>query len=299
METTICFLNDKIIALSGKATNKNVFVNAYKIFELSEGSIINGVITDAYSIKDVLKSIKSDKRLFFKGKIHVIIDSSLIYIKPASFPLSSTSKMNVFVEGEFVGIDKSNTEYLFDYSIIKWGAKKAPTITCYAVERSLLKAFMELFEEEKIQISSINISTNCISKITSKLTGLDNKTYVIANIDKNNISLLLYVNNSFYYSTRARLLNDYATEGFYQEIASNISSINQFNKSQRNGFEIQNVYLCGMSDVENMSCTGFINDLGIENSSTILFNSFINYSNKIKSFNVTDLLINIGCLIRK
>ena len=37
METTICFLNDKIIALSGKATNKNVFVNAYKIYELSEG----------------------------------------------------------------------------------------------------------------------------------------------------------------------------------------------------------------------------------------------------------------------
>lgn len=301
METTICFLNDKILALSGKFNGKNVYVNSCKVFELSEGSIINGVIINNYDIKEVLRKIKSDKTLFFKNKVSIILDSSLIYIKAGNFPVSSKAKMDIFAENEFVGFDSKNTEMIFDYSIIKKSNSKteSTSIVCYAVEKAMVKSFIDIFQEEGIAVSSIDISINCISKFIYNLKFLEKKTYVISNIDKNNITLILFVNNNFYYMTRARLFNDYGTEDFFQEISTNLSSLVQFNKSQRNGFDIESVYICGMTSFENMSCTKYISDLGIENGKNSIFDSAINFSKKIKSFSTTDFIYNLGSLIGK
>ena len=257
METTICFLNDKILVLSGKLKGKNIFVNSYKIFELSEGSIINGIITNSYEIKEVLQKIKLDKSLYFKNNVSIVLDSSLIYIKKGNFPITSKSKMEIFVENEFVGLESNTNELIFDYSVISKSKNKS-NILCYAVEKNMIKNFIEIFTEEKISISSIDISTNSLSKFLMNIKFLEKKTYVIANIDRNNISLMLFVNNSFYYLTRARLLSDYGTEDFYQEISTNISSLIQFNKSQRNGFSIESVYSFGITAVENMSYIKYI-----------------------------------------
>jgi len=300
METTICFLNDKILVLSGMSKGNNVYINCYKTFELSEGSIINGVITNNYSIKEVLNKIKADKELYFK-KVRIVIDSSLIYIKKAVAPKISQSKLNIFVENEFVGLDKKNNELIFDYSIINTNnqTKRNINVVCYATEKSLVKSFIDIFAEEKINILSIDISTNCIIKFASCIKSLAKKTYVIANVDRNNISLILFVDNSYYYSTRARLLSDIGTEDFYQEISSQISSIVQFNKSQRNGFDIEEAYICGLTDIENSICSRYISDLKIRNSSTIIFNSIITYSKKMQSMSATDYVYNIGTLLGK
>ena len=110
---------------------------------------------------------------------------------------------------------------------------------------------------------------------------------------------MLFVDGQFYYSTRARLLSDYGTDAFYLEIATNLSSINQFNKAQRKGHEIEKVFLCGISDIENMNCTSFIKDIGLTNESTKIFEINIKYSKNIRSVNTNDLIYNIGSLIRK
>lgn len=300
MHTTICFLNDRIIAMSGKIKGRRSYIQDFEIYDLPEGSVINGVITNSFNVRDVLNKIIQNKKLCNKNSISVIIDSSLIYVKHASFSLTTRSKMEILSENEFVGIDSQNTDMIFDYSVIKPAkAKKFPSITCYAVEKSLVKGFTEIFDELKLSVKRIDISYSCIEKLVSTISVLSDKTFVIASVDKNNILLMLFVDGVFYYSTRARLLNEYATEEFYQEIATNLSSINQFNKSQRNGHEIERVYLCGMSDIDNMHCTAYIKDIGLDNTSTSVFRSALDYSAKIRSVNATDLLFNVGSLIRK
>lgn len=300
MHTTICFLNDKIIAMSGKARGRSSFVKSFEIFELAEGSVINGVITDSGRVREVLRAIKNEKNLYYKNNVTLIIDSSLIYVKHASFSPTSKAKMQILAENEFVGIDSQSKDMIFDYSVIKCSKQKKPaSITCYAVEKTIVTGFLEVLDEEKIKPVCIDISYNCIEKFISGVSELNNKTFLIATVEKNNMLVMLFVNGVFYYSTRARLLNDYGTEEYYQEIATNISSINQFNKSQRNGHEIKSVFLCGMSEIDSMHCTQYIKDIGLENSSTIPFKSVFDYSSDIHSVNSTELLFNAGSLIRK
>ena len=299
MQTTICFLNDKIIAMSGEMKGNKICVSDYKIYELKEGSIINGVITNNFAVKATLEAIKSKPSLYNKGRVSVIIDSSLIFIKHANFSLTSRAKMEILAENEFSGLENQGQELIYDYSIIKPSWAKTASISCYAVEKSLVNSFSEIFEEVKIPIKRIDISYNCIEKFTSIVKSLGNSTYVIANVDKNNMMLMLFVDGQFYYSTRARLLSDYGTDAFYLEIATNLSSINQFNKAQRKGHEIEKVFLCGISDIENMNCTSFIKDIGLTNESTKIFEINIKYSKNIRSVNTNDLIYNIGSLIRK
>jgi len=300
METTICFLNDKIIALSGKLKGKHIYINNYRVFDLSEGSIINGVITNNYSIKEVLRKIKFDKTLYFKN-VNIVLDSNSIYIKKAIAPNVSKTRITTFVENEFVGFDSKNSEMVFDYSIINPhnDGRKSIDVVCYAIEKSLIKSFIDIFAEEKIKINGIDVSSNCVMKYASKIKKLDKKTYVIANVDRSNIALMLFVDNSYYYSTRARLLADVGTEDYFQEISSHISSIIQFNKSQRNGFNIEDVYICGLNNEENSFCTRYISDLGVSNSSTYILNSIVHYNKMFKSINPPDFIYNLGCLIRK
>ncbi len=295
METTICFQNDKILVLSGKYNGKQLSVRGFRIFELSEGSIINGVITDSFSIRQVLSKIKSDKTLFCKD-VRVIIDSSLIYIKQAVFPLVSDSKMNIFVENEFVGFDSKNSEMIFDYSVLSHENGKKVSVACFAMEKSLAKSFIDIFAEEGIKLSAIDVSTNCVIKYTVGIPMLKGKTYVIASVDNNSISLMLFVNNKYYYSTRARILSDADTEDFFQEISSQVSSIVQFNKSQRNGFQIEEIFLFGLTDRQSAHCGRYISDLGIQNSPTLVFGSVVNSRREL---NPSDYIYNIGSLLRK
>ncbi len=302
METTICFLNDRIIAMSGTLTKNHVHVQNFKVFELSEGSIINGVITNSSSVKSVLKQIKDDASIFSKS-ISLIINSSLVYIKQATIPNASKSQIITFVKNEFIGIDSNNTEMLFDYSLIKDEKHKEKTnsssIVCYAVEKNMIKGIIELFEEEEITLSSINVSTNCLIKLASAVPSLENKTYAIANVDKNNITLVLFVNNKYYYSTRARLIHDFETEEFFQEISTQLSALNQFNKSQKNGGDISEVFLCGLSQEQSELCSQYISDLGIKNSSTDIFSSVATCLNYRLEMNASDFIFNIGAFFRK
>lgn len=300
METTICFLNDKILVTLSKVNGKRICIMNYKMFELNEGSIINGVITNSYSIKEALKEIKSNRKLYRKN-VSIIIDSSLIFTKKAVSPRLSVKKMEIFVENEFVGLDSNNSEMMFDYSIInKKGKKnKITDVICYAAEKSLVKSFLDIFSEVKMPIAFIDISTNCIVKYTREIESLEDKTYVIANVDGNNISLILFVDNMYYYSTRSRLLSDEGTEDYYQEISSQVSSIVQFNKSQRNGYEIEDVYIFGLTEEESSFCNRYISDLGVSNSYTNIFDRIIKIRKKLDSFNSKQYLYNIGSLFRK
>ena len=105
---------------------------------------------------------------------------------------------------------------------------------------------------------------------------------IITNIDGNNISLYLFVNNIYYYSTRARLLSEIDNEDYYQEISSHISSIIQFNKSQRNGYEITELIMCGLTEEQNSFCNRYLSDLGIVNSFSSAFNSMVSFKKKLQ-----------------
>ncbi len=295
--TTICFQNDKIILLFGKHSGKSIFVSSVKVAELSEGSVINGVVTDRTAVSQALIELSRQASPRIK-RAALILDSSLVYSRQAVIPLTSKKRTDIIVANEFSEHELRDKELVFDYSFIgRQEGEKSISVLCYAVEKSFVGSFIELFKEAGIGLSSIDISTNCIVKYMRMMRVLNEKSYIVSVVDKNAISLYLFTGNVYYYSVKGRLLSEKGTLDFYQEISSQISSIIQFNKSQRNGFEISDVFLCGLESSYAAECAAFISDLGINTAPVFIFNNIIERKKGSSSVSASDYLYNIGGLI--
>lgn len=299
LETTLCFLNDKISVLKGTQKSKGIFVKAYDSFKLREGSVINGVITDSYNVSDVLSEIKNDRKLFGKN-VSVIIDSSLIHTKLAVVPLMNEEKLIGAVKNEFSGIETLGDDYFFDYTVISpKNAENNGTILCYAIQKNMIKNYIELFGGLKIKLKSIDTALNCVIKYTRSIRELTNKSYIILNVNSSNISSFLFVNGRYYYSSRARLLNEFGTEEYFSELVSHISSIIQFNKSQRNGSEVNEIYISGLDERQISILNGILNELNLTLLSLNIFKSNIITGRNIRMTNTGEYIYNIGALTER
>lgn len=299
MKTSICFLNDKILVLKGAVSNKTVKVVGYDTFRLREGSVINGVITDTSNIREVLNVIKSDKNLFSKD-VSVILDSNLIHTKIASAPLVNQNKLLIAAKNEFANMENPDNDFAFDYSVISPKNKDNNcTILCYAVQKSMIKSYLELFSDIKVKLECIDASVNSIINYTLSIDTLKNKSYILMYLNQNNLSSYMFIKNKFYYSTRARLINEIKSTAYISEIVSQISTMLQFNKSQKNGEDINEVYISGLTNDTYIRMEPLIKDLGISVFPATQFKSNLKIKRNLDFYNSDEFIYNIGCLLGK
>ncbi|MFA5657961.1 MAG: hypothetical protein WC900_01610 [Oscillospiraceae bacterium] len=298
MKTSLCLLNDRIIAVCGREQKSGVFVTAYRSLELSEGSIINGVATDFSEVEASLKKLKDDAYMKLKN-VTLILDSSLIFMRQAVIPITGKRKTSLIISNEFSDIETGEKNLLKDFSILNKNMReKNASVLCYAAEKELIGSYIGLFKKAEISLSKIDISTSCIIKYAKRIQALRGKTYVVSVIGENAAVLYLFVKNQYFYSTRARLLSEPFSDDFYQEISAKLSSMLQFFKSQHSGFDISDVYLCGLDDSQAAKCAFYINDLGIAVSSSAIFDGIISRRKNLNTFSGSDYLYNIGSFLK-
>lgn len=293
MATSIYISNKKIDIVKGSVKSKKIKIKNVIDIPITEGSIINGIITDENEITQKLRET-FEKNPSLDKKIRLTVDSGSIYVKRLIVPELKVRKLSGIIKDNFSEIE-GYEDLLYDFATLDMQDKKdGVLVLACAVERELIQSYYDIFDKLDIKIEKINISHACAISLISKVGTLSKNTFVISILDKNNINNLLFVNGIYSYSNRTRLVQQRGTDECESEIASNLSSLIQFNKSEKNGTDIENFYFCGTNENEEGLFDALSKDLE-RSVSEFKTRGNIIFSND--KFNVAEHFYAIGNLI--
>lgn len=88
---------------------------------------------------------------------------------------------------------------------------------------------------------------------TNQTADYQDQSYSIYVMDGNNLLYALFENGKYVFSSQSRLMSERNTESLTIELNGKISSLSQFNKSQKSGFTMDQAYFAGVSPEEVQS----------------------------------------------
>lgn len=299
-ENAIFISNHNIQIVKGSCDkNDMIKIDDYKEYELDEGCMINGVITDEQPVREILETIKGNG----VNQAILVIDSGQIIVKNMNIPILNKKETLKIVQDELASVDQTYEDLIYDYSVLRNSFEDQPggEILCCALERKLLASYIDLFASVGIKLTAVDISVNALQKLTQELPDLEHKTYIVSILDGNNVSSYLFEDNHYTFSNRSRLFSDRGTNAFITEMNSNISQLIQFNKSKRSLYTIDIAYFCGLEDGEEpMVFENIKRNLNID--AEVFPNSKVVYvTDKTLEyeFELHDAVYPVGSLIRK
>lgn len=250
MDTSICISNETLQAVTGTYTGRRINVKEYAAVPLPDGSVINGVITDEHRFGQALDELclKFHKNAF--SNVRIVMASNQIYVKRMLVPPLSSKQMLEYVANAFTEVG-NNEELLFDYTLLgkEDPATGTPALLC-AAQKSLIASYVSLFTARQISISCIDTMHTSQLKLIRLLPSTKTQSCIVLAFDGNNLSATLYIDGQFRFANRTRLFAERGTPEGFTEVERMVSSILQFNLSERSGATITNVYMTGLHENE-------------------------------------------------
>ncbi len=248
----------------GQAKHGKIRLASFVNQPLPEGAMLNGVITDDNACQEVLKDLVANSSLPTK-KVDLVIDSSSILMKKVAIPPLSHKKILQIIRNEFLEFGDAYDDLLYDYAVQETKSQdhKGGIILCSAVERWLIGSYIDLFAQCGVRLRSINLALAAQIRIASFFPELQDTTYILAVLEGNSIVSSLFADGKYLLTNRTRLLAEHGTPDSTKEITNTVSSLIQFNKAQKNGFDITHAYLCGLHQEEIYLCGDIAESLGI------------------------------------
>lgn len=243
--------NEKIIILNGEA--KFGIFHIYECYKAKtpERAILNGVITDVAALRHEIGELWKTYKLPNKG-VKLVIDNAPVIGKVMRVPYLDQSKIYKLVTRELQSSESEET--IYDYAILSEILEKQSKkdrkqvgidIYACAAPKALVENYVSIFEANDIKLSGINLSVNCVIKLGHYLRSLAQKTYIIIALDGNSVASFLFINGKYAISNKYRLAYERGTIQSSMEIGQIVSSLIQFNASQRNEHNVTDVFLCG------------------------------------------------------
>ena len=262
MTTSIYLSNNTVQIILGTAGKKEVRVEQIYALNLTEGSLLNGVITSEFNLKNDLKRIWEQYKLPTKN-VRLVLDSSQIMTKNLTVQRANDKKTDAAIEAEFAG-NIQMERYLIDRTVIKIDDQKKQEILAVAAESDYIQEYIHLFNEIGVTLESIDASINAQMKVFGRIAPMQDMTVITSHLDGNNLISTLLVKGSFVYFNRTRLFSEHGTEGFASEVARTISSLMQFYSSQKYEEPLETVYMAGYSEEDYISCAPEVEKMGIK-----------------------------------
>lgn len=174
-EYVIFISNHNVQVIKGSCDrNDMIKVDDYKQYELTEGCMINGIITDDQPIKEILDTIKGNG----VNSCRLVIDSGQIIVKNMNIPILKGKEIIKIVQDELASVEQGNEEMIYDYSVLRKNYEDQPggEILCCSLEKKLLTSYIDLFSSAGIKLTTVDISVNALMKLTQELPDLEHQT---------------------------------------------------------------------------------------------------------------------------
>ncbi|MCR4717932.1 MAG: hypothetical protein K5656_12220 [Lachnospiraceae bacterium] len=244
MDIIVYLSNTNIEVIEGTAKSKGV--TASKIFSstIPEGILLNGVITDAAGLVDVLKSMWEFNKLPTKG-VRLVVNTPQISVRLIDVPLLSQSKTLEYLKREFAA---GNGKSVGFFRVSEDSKNKVSKVCAEVADTNFIEEYRQVFSEAGIEVDEINSGIGVAVNLLNITMFAKGKNCVVMMRDGMTITSIFFVDGLYYYSTTTRTFNELGTEEFARELANSVNQIDQFAKSQKIEEPITHVYLTGMTE---------------------------------------------------
>lgn len=270
MQTTIYLGSDTVQILQGDVRGGRLTIQKHLTVEMGQGAMINGVITNEDMLLSAIDRADEEGDIDFHNT-NLVINSSLIMNKNVAVPKMTPKELAELSRHEFE--DATNYDDLvIDYTGIR--GKQGMNMLCCAVEREVLESYIRLFETAGIKLRRIDTALNAIINYVEATPDYNGQTFAINVLDGNNLMYALFENGVYTFSSQSRIMAERGTEAFTIEMASKLSSLVQFNKSQKSEYILGKSYYAGLTRDEVSRLQEYVGDMevaayAIENTDNI------------------------------
>jgi Tfp pilus assembly PilM family ATPase len=249
----------------GDADGRSVKVRKYAELLLPAGGMINGIITDENVMTRFFAQANNDYAMG-KEPTLLVINNNSIQAKRLEVPAVSEDMMIAFIKREYSQYnDTDNDDNVYDYTLLAGrGPSGGAQILAVGVARELLETYRRTLVGAGFDLKKIDIGLNCQIKLAGFLPKLQQGSVILVLIDGRALSLTLFENGGYVVSNRYRLTHDENDPGLTDEIGGNISSMIQFNKTQKESAAITAAYIAGASVEQVDMLSSSLTYLGID-----------------------------------
>lgn len=243
---SVYFGNEEIYAVVAEAKGNKININNIYRKRISEGSIINGVITNEDLLKYDIEQFWEENKLPRKD-VDIVINSKQLTMKSVTLPLVSDKKTLNLISMEFADVEKAKP--VFDYMISSTdNKKKKMSALAVITEKDFIEGYNRIFSGLKIKIRGISSGIINIVKLYCGVKDmLKDETVLLQFLDGGSLVSIILSEGKYMYSQSTRIFSEKNSPDFVNEIVNTISSIKQFYMST-NKVDINKVYFGGIDN---------------------------------------------------
>lgn len=220
--------------------------------EVPEDMILNGEVINLSGLADLLVTTLKAEVMMDRDAI-VTFSSSNIVFKELVVPKAKGNEFLTMVQNHMSQEMGITDEYSISYTVVGEAGEENPgavKVLATACPSTIVEAFRKMFNIMSINLKSVNISCNSISRIVlADKSVIEKMPLLVCQLDKNFLGLTLFENGQMAFARYVPISpEDYDSEEYILEaLNENIFRMEQFNKA-RGGPGLDNVVLYGEID---------------------------------------------------
>ncbi len=242
----------QINIVKGDNSSNKIRIEKSLSVEVPEDMIMNGEVINLSGLAELLTTNLKAEVMMDKDAV-VTFSSSSIVFKELVVPKAKGNEFLNMVQNQMQQEMGITDDYSISYTIVGEAGEDNPgsvKVLSTACPSSIVEGFRKLFAIMSINLRSVNISCNSISRIVlADKSNLEKMPLLVCQIDDNFLGLTLFENGQMAFARYEPISQeDYESEEYLTEaISENIFRMEQFNKA-RGGPGLDNVVLYGKID---------------------------------------------------
>ncbi|MDR2586915.1 MAG: pilus assembly protein PilM [Coriobacteriales bacterium] len=235
----------QLLLLSGNISGQKATIEEFRIIPLPGQAMINGVITDKDAMTRFLQEVMQQFGPYNQDAI-LVLESNNIRTKIMTLPRVRENKLLPFVQQDFGEISGSGDD-IFDFTVLRPNPTEGGLeVLGIAAGKVLLQNYIDVFTAVGFKLKRIDVGSNALSKFAHFAPQLQSDSCILVHVDDVTLGITLFEQGFYRISQKYRLLNPPGTEERGREIISNISSMVQFQRSQRRNISIDAIHVLGV-----------------------------------------------------
>ena len=241
-----------IRVVKGTEASGKIKISSAATINVEEGLIVNGHVRDVPNVATLINNVRKMNKMPDKEAI-VSISSNLTIFKEMIVPRAKSQELQKIVRLQMQQELNLDDSYSVSYIVVGDAGPEASEpsykILATACPYEIVNSYREVFKLLGIDLKSVMIGCNCITKVLLADTKIKSKMPLLAvQIDNNFISLNLYEQGQLSFSRFASI--DAADYGYsddyvFEAVNENIFRMLQFHRSRNTGEAIENVIFYG------------------------------------------------------
>ena len=238
--------------VKGDNTGGKIRIEKSLTVDVPDEMIMNGEVINLSGLADLLVTNLKAELMMDKEAI-VTFSSSNIVFKELVVPKAKGNEFLQMVQNHMAQEMGISDEYSISYTVVGEAGEENPgsvKVLATACPSTIVESFRKLFNIMSINLKSVNISCNSISRIVlADKTNTEKMPLLVCQLDENFLGLTLFENGQMAFARYVPIdPSDYDGEDYITEaLNENIFRMEQFNKA-RGGPGLENVILYGKID---------------------------------------------------